>query len=59
MIKNIFSKPFIAVALVTVALTGCKKEGAGGGPMLGKDDAAFAIYENSFLDALWKQNGLT
>ena len=56
MIKNIFSKLFIAVALVTAALTGCKKEGAGGGPMLGKDDAAFAIYENSFLDALWKQN---
>ncbi|SDD60260.1 Uncharacterized conserved protein, DUF885 familyt [Mucilaginibacter pineti] len=56
MIKNIFFKLFVAVALVTVVLTGCKKEGAGGGPMLGKDDAAFAIYENSFLDALWKQN---
>jgi len=24
--------------------------------MMGKDDAAFTIYENSFLDALWKQN---
>ncbi|WP_183563927.1 DUF885 domain-containing protein [Mucilaginibacter sp. SP1R1] len=39
------------------ALIGCKKEGgSGSGPLLGKDDAAFAIYENSFLDALWKLN---
>ncbi|WPU95466.1 DUF885 domain-containing protein [Mucilaginibacter sabulilitoris] len=37
-------------------LTACKKDmgGSGSGPLMGKDDAAFAIYENSFLDALWK-----
>jgi uncharacterized protein (DUF885 family) len=39
-----------------VALTGCKKDMGGSGPMMGKDDAAFTIYENNFLDALWKHN---
>jgi uncharacterized protein (DUF885 family) len=54
-IKNIFLKLFLAVVLFIIALTGCKKEN-GGGPMLGKDDAAFTRYENTFLDALWKLN---
>jgi uncharacterized protein (DUF885 family) len=55
-IKNIYSKLLLAVIFFVVAFTGCKKDSGGGGPMMGKDDAAFAIYENSFLDALWKQN---
>lgn len=57
MIKNIFVKLALAVIIYMVALTGCKKDnGSGSGPLLGKDDAAFTIYENSFLDALWKLN---
>jgi uncharacterized protein (DUF885 family) len=55
-IKNIYLKLLLAVIIFIVAFTGCKKDSGGGGPMMGKDDAAFAIYENSFLDALWKQN---
>jgi uncharacterized protein (DUF885 family) len=46
----------LAVVIFIVAFTGCKKDNGGGGPLMGKDDAAFTIYENSFLDALWKQN---
>jgi uncharacterized protein (DUF885 family) len=54
-IKNIYLKLVLTVVIFIVALTGCKKEN-GSGPMMGKDDAAFAVYENSFLEALWKQN---
>ena len=46
-------KLFYTTALLLTVLIGCKKDGASG-PQLAKDDAAFAIYENSFLDALWK-----
>ncbi|MEN0056747.1 MAG: DUF885 family protein, partial [Mucilaginibacter sp.] len=56
MIKNIFLKLFLAVVIFMAAFTGCKKDGGGGGPMLGKDNAAFTVYENNFLDALWKLN---
>ena len=56
MIKNIYLKLLLAVIIFIVAFTGCKKDNGGSGPMMGKDDAAFTIYENSFLDALWKQN---
>jgi len=55
-IKNIYLKLLLAVIIFIVAFTGCKKDNGGSGPMMGKDDAAFTIYENSFLDALWKQN---
>lgn len=46
----------LAVIIFMAFLTACKKDmgGSGSGPLMGKDDAAFAIYENSFLDALWK-----
>ncbi|MCR8557961.1 DUF885 domain-containing protein [Mucilaginibacter sp. BJC16-A38] len=37
-------------------LIGCKKDGSSTGPLQGKDDAAFTIYENSFLEGLWKLN---
>jgi uncharacterized protein (DUF885 family) len=43
---------FTAILIIT-ACAGCKKDGSVG-PMQGKDDAAFAIYENSFLEGLWK-----
>ncbi|MEO3404372.1 DUF885 domain-containing protein [Mucilaginibacter sp. CAU 1740] len=57
MIKNIFFKLTCANILFIVALTGCKKEGGSGtGPLLGKDDAAFIKYENTFLDNFWKLN---
>ncbi|MDN5284167.1 MAG: hypothetical protein JWR38_441 [Mucilaginibacter sp.] len=56
MIKNIIIKLLLAVVIFMVALTGCKKDMGGSGPMMGKDDAAFTIYENNFLDALWKRN---
>jgi uncharacterized protein (DUF885 family) len=46
-------KLFYTTALLLTVLIGCKKDGASG-PQQGKDDAAFVIYENSFLDALWK-----
>lgn len=56
MIKNILFKITLAVVLFMIALTGCKKEGASSYPNFSKDDEAFTIYENSFLDGLWKQN---
>ncbi|MGF7037996.1 DUF885 domain-containing protein [Mucilaginibacter lappiensis] len=56
MIKNIYLKLLLAVIIFIVAFTGCKKDNGGGGPLMGKDDAAFTIYENSFLETLWKQN---
>ena len=56
MIKNIIIKLLLAVVIFMVALTGCKKDMGGSGPMMGKDDAAFTVYENNFLDALWKHN---
>lgn len=56
MIKNILFKITLAVVLFMIALTGCKKEGASSYPNFGKDDEAFTIYENSFLEGLWKQN---
>jgi uncharacterized protein (DUF885 family) len=51
----VIKKLFYTTAAVLTFLTGCKKDGSVG-PQPGKDDAAFAIYENSFLDHLWKLN---
>jgi uncharacterized protein (DUF885 family) len=42
--------------LIYSVLIGCKKDGSSSGPLQGKDDAAFAVYENSFLEGLWKLN---
>jgi len=39
----------------TIFFLGCKKDGAVG-PQQGKDDGAFTVYENSFLEGLWKLN---
>lgn len=39
-----------------IALIGCKKENARSYQEMGKDDAAFTVYENSFLEHLWKLN---
>jgi len=49
-------KKLLFTAVIAVGIfTGCKKDG-GSLPLQGKDDAAFAIYENSFLEGLWKLN---
>ncbi|MDP9078360.1 MAG: DUF885 domain-containing protein [Bacteroidota bacterium] len=42
--------------LIFSLLIGCKKDGSSTGPLQGKDDAAFTVYENSFLEGLWKLN---
>jgi uncharacterized protein (DUF885 family) len=52
----VIKKLLFTAALVIAALTGCKKDGSSAGPLQGKDDAAFAVYENSFLEGLWKLN---
>lgn len=49
MIKKIL----IAAAIVFIIAGGCKKDNSIA-PQLGKDDASFTIYENNFLDGLWK-----
>lgn len=46
-------KLLFAAALIVAIYTGCKKDGSVG-PTLAKDDASFSIYENSFLEGLWK-----
>jgi uncharacterized protein (DUF885 family) len=51
----VIKKLLFTAALIAAAFTGCKKDGAAG-PLQGKDDAAFTVYENSFLEGLWKLN---
>jgi uncharacterized protein (DUF885 family) len=51
----VVKKILYAAIVATIFLIGCKKDG-GVGPQQGKDDAAFAVYENSFLEGLWKLN---
>jgi len=48
-------KKLLFTVIAVGIFTGCKKDG-GSLPLQGKDDAAFAIYENSFLEGLWKLN---
>lgn len=42
--------------LIYSVLIGCKKDSSSISSLQGKDDAAFAVYENSFLEGLWKLN---
>jgi uncharacterized protein (DUF885 family) len=51
----VIKKLLYTALLVTTTFIGCKKDGSVG-PIGGKDDGAFTIYENSFLDGLWKLN---
>ncbi|MDB4901648.1 MAG: hypothetical protein JWQ63_929 [Mucilaginibacter sp.] len=46
-------KLLFTASLIIAFCAGCKKDGSVG-PLQGKDDAAFAVYENSFLEGLWK-----
>lgn len=47
-------KKLIPLAAVVCLLSACKKDSMGGQAQLTYDDAAFARYENHFLEALWK-----
>ncbi|HEY8930079.1 MAG TPA: DUF885 domain-containing protein [Mucilaginibacter sp.] len=47
-------KLMFAACLVFSVIIGCKKDGSSVGPLMGKDDAAFTVYENSYLEGLWK-----
>jgi uncharacterized protein (DUF885 family) len=49
-------KKILLLSLYVAAFSACKKEGQGGGEITAKDDAAFSLYEEHFLDDLWKQN---
>ena len=49
-------KKFLLLSLYVAAFTACKKDGQSSGPLSAKDDAAFTLYEEHFLDGLWKQN---
>ncbi|HZY37760.1 MAG TPA: DUF885 domain-containing protein [Mucilaginibacter sp.] len=47
-------KKILFAAIITfVILGGCKKDNTIS-PQMGKDDASFTVYENSFLEGLWK-----
>lgn len=46
---------FLSLLLLALFFTGCKKDSSVD-PQAAKDDAAFTVYEQTFLDALWKQN---
>ena len=48
------NRKFLSLILLIFVFAGCKKDGQG--PTGIKDDAAFTIYEGTFLDGLWKQN---
>ena len=48
-------RKILLLALYVAAFTACKKEQSSG-PISAKDDAAFAQYEDHFLEDLWKIN---
>ncbi|MDF2433109.1 MAG: hypothetical protein JWP44_2740 [Mucilaginibacter sp.] len=48
-------KLLITALTLTAIFIGCKKDSSVG-PLQGKDDTAFSVYENSFLEGLWKLN---
>jgi uncharacterized protein (DUF885 family) len=51
----VIKKLLYTAAIIITAFIGCKKDGTG--PALqAKDDGAFTLYENNFLDGLWKLN---
>ena len=49
-------KKILLLALYVAAFTACKKEGQSVSSLSARDDAAFASYENHFLEELWKHN---
>lgn len=55
-VRPVIKKLLYTAVIIVTAFTGCKKDSSSVGPLLAKDDGAFAVYENSFLEALWKLN---
>jgi uncharacterized protein (DUF885 family) len=51
----VIKKSILLAAAALSFFTSCKKDGSGVAPMQ-KDSAAFAAYEDRFLDGLWKNN---
>jgi uncharacterized protein (DUF885 family) len=51
----VVKKILYTTLVIVTACTGCKKDG-GVSPQADRDDAAFSVYENSFLEGLWKLN---
>lgn len=49
-------KKLLLLSLYVAAFSACKKDGQSSEPLSAKDDAAFQLYEQHFLDELWKQN---
>jgi len=49
------NKKILLFLLCTSLFAGCKKDGAAN-PDARRDDDSFTVYEDVFLDALWKQN---
>ncbi|AMR34665.1 hypothetical protein A0256_24105 [Mucilaginibacter sp. PAMC 26640] len=49
-------KKFLLLSLYVAAFTACKKDSQSMESQTAKGDAAFALYEEHFLDDLWKQN---
>jgi uncharacterized protein (DUF885 family) len=49
------NKKYLLVIFLIAIIAACKKDGSVG-PQGGKDDFAFTLYENHFLDELWKVN---
>ena len=49
-------KKILLLSLYVAAFSACKKDSQGGEQITAKDDAAFSLYEEHFLDDLWKQN---
>jgi uncharacterized protein (DUF885 family) len=48
------NRKFLSIILLITAFAACKKDNQG--PSSIKDDAAFTVYEGTFLDGLWKVN---
>ncbi len=48
------NRKFLAIVLLITVFAACKKDSVG--PTGIKDDAAFVVYESTFLDGLWKVN---
>lgn len=49
-------KKILLLSLYVAAFSACKKDSQGGEQITAKDDVAFSLYEEHFLDDLWKQN---
>ncbi|MEO7214853.1 DUF885 domain-containing protein [Mucilaginibacter sp.] len=49
-------KKLLLLSLYVAAFSACKKDGQSSEPLSAKDDAAFQLYEDHFLDDFWKEN---